>query len=186
MNDTTSGHTVELGPHTFSAEEWETISAYAKGYHASRERESSLMQRQVRAFHRAMKQPVGLWPRPLPAERVPVRIELIREEFEDELIPALEHGDMVETVDACVDILYVTLGLLVEMGVNVSAAFNEVQDSNMSKLGADGMPIIAQENDPDGVFPGRVKKGPDYFRPDLRMVLSNGGLSDLGQVQYEA
>ena len=77
---------------------------------------------------------------PLPLDRVPVRVELIREEFEDELIPALMRSDLVETVDACIDLLYVVYGLLVEMGVNATPLFEEVQASNMSKLGEDGKP----------------------------------------------
>lgn len=93
------------------------------------------MQAGVVAFHEAMGQPVGQYAQPLPAERIPVRVELIREEFEDELIPALYSRDMIETADACIDIIYVTLGLLTEMGINAQPLFDEVQGSNMSKLG---------------------------------------------------
>lgn len=136
------------------------------------------MQQQVTTFHRSMGQPVGHRVRALPNERKAVRIELIREEFEDELIPALEHDDLVETVDAAIDILYVTFGLLVEMGVDAEVIFDEVQRSNMSKFGADGKPIIAGPNDPDGVFEGRVKKGPNYFKPNIRDILESG-IADL-------
>lgn len=136
------------------------------------------MQAGVATFHRSMGQPVGHRARPLPADRIPVRVELIREEFEDELIPALEAGDMVETADACIDIIYVTLGLLVEMGIDAQTLFNEVQRSNMSKFAADGTPIIAGPNDPDGVFEGRVKKGPNYFKPELGKILESG-IADL-------
>lgn len=132
------------------------------------------MQAGVVAFHRANGQPVGNRARALPQERIPVRVELIREEFEDELLPALAAGDMVETADACIDILYVTLGLLTEMGIDAQPLFDEVQRSNMSKLGADGKPIIAGPNDPDGIFEGRVKKGPNYFRPNLKALLAHG------------
>lgn len=132
------------------------------------------MQAGVVAFHRANGQPVGNKARALPAERIPVRVELIREEFEDELLPALAAGDMIETADACIDILYVTLGLLTEMGIDAQPLFDEVQRSNMSKLGADGKPIIAGPNDPDGIFEGRVKKGPNYFRPNLSALLLHG------------
>jgi len=121
-----------------------------------------------------MGQPVGHKAKPLPASREAVRIELIREEFIDELIPALAAGDMVETADACIDIIYVTLGLLTEMGIDAQVLFDEVQASNMSKLGADGKGIIAGPDDPDGVFEGRVKKGPNYFRPRLRDLLEHG------------
>lgn len=141
------------------------------------------MQDQVREFHAAMGQPVGTTPHVLPSDRVPVRWELVREEAEDELLVALEAGDMVETVDACIDLLYVTFGLLVEMGVNAAPLFDEVHRSNMSKFGADGKPIIAGPNDPDGVFEGRVKKGPNYFRPNLRSILEHpSGVASLGRV----
>jgi predicted HAD superfamily Cof-like phosphohydrolase len=132
----------------------------------------NMMQRQVQLFHEGMGQPVGTSPRALPQERVAVRVELIREEFIDELIPALQSGDLVESIDAAVDILYVVFGLLVEMGVDADPFFDEVQDSNMSKFGADGKAIIAGPNDPDGIFEGRVKKGPNYRRPDLARVLA--------------
>lgn len=132
------------------------------------------MQQQVTEFHRSMGQPVGHSARALPQERIPVRVELIREEFQDELVPALLAGDAVETVDALVDILYVTFGALVEMGVDAEVIFDEVHRSNMSKFGADGQPIIAGPNDPDGVFEGRVKKGPDYFKPEIGQLLAHG------------
>ena len=132
------------------------------------------MQQQVVAFQRGMQQPVGHKARALPIERHGVRIELIREEFEDELLPALEANDLVEQADAAIDILYVTFGLLVEMGLDASVLFDEVQASNMSKFGADGKPIIAGPNDPDGVFEGRVKKGPNYFKPKLRELIESG------------
>ncbi|QKN87744.1 MazG-like nucleotide pyrophosphohydrolase [Microbacterium phage Ixel] len=137
------------------------------------------MQEMVKTFHEGMGQPVGLAPHPLPQHRVAVRVELIREEFEDELIPALQRGDLTETVDACIDILYVVFGLLVEMGVKAQPLFEEVQRSNMSKFGADGKAIIAGPNDPDGIFEGRVKKGPNYFKPELQRILLSGE-ADLG------
>ncbi len=139
----------------------------------------SRAQQQVRTFQERMGLPVGTTSRALPADRVAVRVELIREEFQDELIPALEAGDMVETADAAIDIMYVTLGLLVEMGINAEVLFDEVQRSNLSKFDADGNPIIAGPNDPDGVFEGRVKKGPNYFRPALDVLLKSGQ-ADLG------
>lgn len=146
---------------------------------------SASMQEMVKAFHEGMGQPVGLAPHPLPQHRVAVRVELIREEFIDELIPALEAGDLVDTVDAAIDILYVVFGLLVEMGVLAYPLFAEVQRSNMSKFGEDGKAIIAGPNDPDGIFEGRVKKGPNYFKPNLHAILMSGD-ADLDQGFYEA
>lgn len=180
-SDLSSAGGVELGLLWFTKEQWDVVQSYARGYHItqSREEEMSLdnqfstrMQNQVEEFQRAMNLPVGTSPRMLPEGRKAVRIELIREEFIDELIPALAKDDYVETVDAAIDILYVVFGLLVEMGVDARPLFDEVQRSNMSKLGEDGKPIIAGENDPDGIFPGRVKKGPNYSRPDIAGVLS--------------
>jgi hypothetical protein len=166
---------VELGGQLFNEKEWEVIQAYAKGHTISAIHDEGLdMQQGVKAFHAAMGQPVGTTAQPLPQDRVAVRVELIREEFVDELIPALYEGDMVETADACIDLLYVVLGLLVEMGIDAGPLFREVQDSNMSKLGADGKGIIAGPNDPDGIFEGRVKKGPNYFRPNLKAILESG------------
>lgn len=132
------------------------------------------MQAQVETFHRAMSQPVVGQARALPADRVPIRIELIREEFEDELIPALAAGDLIESADAAIDLLYVVFGLCVELGLDAEVLFDEVHRSNMSKLGEDGKPIIAGSNDPDGIFEGRVKKGPHYFRPRLGQILESG------------
>ncbi|AXQ52907.1 MazG-like nucleotide pyrophosphohydrolase [Microbacterium phage Neferthena] len=187
------GYHVELGEHRFTQAQWEAIQLYASGVAQLAEAEARdefiaghKAQRQVRAFHEGMGQPVGTSPRALPDDRVAVRIELIREEFVDELIPALGASmitpdkvqvgvgpqDVVEVADAAIDILYVVYGLLVEMGIDAEPLFDEVQASNMSKFGADGKAIIAGENDPDGVFPGRVKKGPNYFKPDLARVLN--------------
>ena len=139
------------------------------------------MQRQVAEFHRSMGQPIATQARALPEDRKAVRIELIREEFIDELIPALESDDLVETADAAIDLLYVVHGLLVECGLNAEVLFDEVQRSNMSKLGEDGLPIIAGPDDPDGTFEGRVKKGPNYSPPDLASLIESGE-ADLGEL----
>lgn len=177
-------YSVELGDQRFTQHQWELIQLYAEGLHRTKMMEldatgPASMQDMVKHFHEGMGQPVGVAPHPLPLDRIGVRVELIREEFEDELIPALHAQDLVETVDACIDILYVTFGLLVEIGVKAQPLFAEVQRSNMSKFGADGKAIIAGPNDPDGIFEGRVKKGPNYFRPNLRAILESGE-ADLG------
>lgn len=150
-------------------------------------------QQQNAEFHAAMGIATAGSPRAIPAADVPVVIELIREEFIDELIPALgarvsfnSDGTMktitvtgtpnvVEIYDALIDILYVTYGALNRAGMNAEPGYDEVQGSNMSKLGADGKPIIAGPNDPDGIFPGRVKKGPNYYKPNLARVLMEQG-----------
>lgn len=137
------------------------------------------MQADVAEFQKAMGLPVVLKATALPQDRVPLRVQLIEEEF-DELKTALAEGDLVETADACVDLLYVVFGLMVETGLDARVLFDEVHRSNMSKFGADGKPIIAGPNDPDGIFEGRVKKGPNYFRPNLAGIIGNG-MGNLGE-----
>ena len=89
---------------------------------------------------------------------VQLRIDLIEEEL-NELKEAIKNNDIVEVADALTDILYVTYGAGHSFGVNLDKCFDEVQRSNMSKLGKDGKPIF---NDS-----GKVMKGPAYFKPDL-------------------
>ena len=87
-----------------------------------------------------------------------LRIELIGEELE-EFKEAIKNNDLKEAVDALTDILYVTYGAGHAFGVNLDKCFDEVQRSNMSKLGMDGKPIYNDK--------GKVMKGPNYFKPDL-------------------
>ena len=87
-----------------------------------------------------------------------LRISLINEELE-ELKQAMKNNDLKEAVDALIDILYVTYGAGHAFGVNLDKCFDEVQKSNMSKLGEDGKPIYNEA--------GKVMKGPSYFKPDL-------------------
>ena len=87
-----------------------------------------------------------------------LRYDLIKEELE-ELKIAMENKDLLEVADALTDILYVTYGAGHAFGIDLDKCFEEVQNSNMSKLGEDGKPIY---NDV-----GKVMKGPKYFKPDL-------------------
>ena len=87
-----------------------------------------------------------------------LRYSLIKEELE-ELKQAIEKKDLLEVADALTDILYVTYGAGHSFGINLDACFNEVQNSNMSKLGRDGIPIYNES--------GKVMKGPSYYKPDL-------------------
>ena len=91
-----------------------------------------------------------------------LRISLIKEEL-DELTKAINENDILEVADALTDILYVTYGAGHAFGVDLDKCFDEVQKSNMSKLGDDGKPIY-NEN-------GKVLKGPNYFKPDLSKFL---------------
>ena len=87
-----------------------------------------------------------------------LRYNLIKEEL-DEFKQALDKNDLLEVADALTDILYVTYGAGHAFGINLDACFEEVQNSNMSKLGHDGKPIYNDQ--------GKVMKGPNYFKPDL-------------------
>ena len=91
-----------------------------------------------------------------------LRIDLIEEELE-ELKDAINKKDLKETVDALTDILYVVYGAGHAFGVNLDKCFEEVQNSNMSKLGEDGKPIYNKN--------GKVMKGPNYFKPNLNQFL---------------
>ena len=94
-----------------------------------------------------------------PEEKITsLRYDLIREELE-ELKDAIEKKDMKEVADALTDILYVTYGAGHAFGVDLDKCFEEVQNSNMSKLGSDGKPLYNDK--------GKVMKGPNYFKPDL-------------------
>ena len=87
-----------------------------------------------------------------------LRINLIDEELE-EFKQAIKSNDLKEAIDAQTDILYVTYGAGHAFGVNLDECFDEVQKSNMSKLGENGKPIYNEA--------GKVMKGPNYFKPDL-------------------
>ena len=87
-----------------------------------------------------------------------LRIDLIKEELE-ELSEAMNNRDLLEVADALTDILYVTYGAGHAFGIDLDKCFDEVQNSNMSKLDENGKPIY---NDS-----GKVMKGPNYFKPDL-------------------
>jgi len=87
-----------------------------------------------------------------------LRINLIKEEL-GELIEAMNKKDLLEVADALTDILYVTYGAGHAFGINLDDCFEEVQNSNMSKLDKDGRPIYNEK--------GKVMKGPNYFKPDL-------------------
>ena len=91
-----------------------------------------------------------------------LRISLISEEL-DELKKAISDNNIVEIADALTDILYVTYGAGHAFGINLDKCFNEVQESNMSKLDQDGKPIFNEH--------GKVMKGPNYFKPDLSKFL---------------
>ena len=92
-----------------------------------------------------------------------LRIDLIKEELE-ELTEAMENKGLLEVADALTDILYVTYGAGHSFGINLDKCFDEVQNSNMSKLDINGKPIYNES--------GKVMKGPNYFKPDLSKFIN--------------
>ena len=92
-----------------------------------------------------------------------LRIDLIKEEL-DELQEAMKNNDLLEVADALTDILYVTYGAGHAFGIDLDKCFEEVQNSNMSKLDENGKPIYNES--------GKVMKGPNYFKPNLSKFVS--------------
>ena len=92
-----------------------------------------------------------------------LRLDLIKEEL-TELTEAMNNKDLLEVADALTDILYVTYGAGHAFGINLDKCFEEVQNSNMSKLDENGEPIYNEH--------GKVMKGPNYFKPDLSKFVS--------------
>ena len=118
----------------------------------------------VKKFMETFGQEVKTKPE-FPSEKVvKLRYDLIKEELE-EFEQALKDKNLTEVADSLTDILYVTYGAGVAFGIDLDKCFNEVQKSNMSKLGADGKPIYNKD--------GKVMKGPKYFKPDLSKFVNN-------------
>jgi len=92
-----------------------------------------------------------------------LRLDLIKEEL-SELTEAMNNKDLLEVADALTDILYVTYGAGHAFGINLDKCFEEVQNSNMSKLDNNGKPIYNEH--------GKVMKGPNYFKPDLTKFIN--------------
>ena len=114
----------------------------------------------VRQFHEVFECPIGTKPALPSIELIELRCKFIDEE-RDELDMALNNNDLVETVDALVDLLYFIYGFGVVLGVDLDAAFREVHRSNMSKLDANGLPMRRDD--------GKIIKGPNYTPPNLKV-----------------
>lgn len=119
----------------------------------------------VRLFHEAFG--LGVNPRPtvsLSKETLTLRYKLMEEENE-EYYEAAKEGDLVEVADALGDMLYILCGTILEHGMQhkIEEVFEEIQRSNMSKLGENGKPIYRED--------GKVLKGPNYFKPDISKIL---------------
>ena len=119
----------------------------------------------VKAFHTAFK--IGYRETPkadLGIEKNMLRYKLMREENE-EYLEAANNNDLVEVADALGDMLYILCGTIIEHGLQykIEEVFDEIQQSNMSKLGENGEPIYRED--------GKVLKGPNYFKPDILSIL---------------
>ena len=119
----------------------------------------------VKAFHTAFK--IGHREIPkadLGSDKNMLRYKLMREENE-EYLEAASDNDLVEVADALGDMLYILCGTIIEHGMQdkIEEVFNEIQRSNMSKLGEDGKPIYRED--------GKVLKGPNYFKPNIAKIL---------------
>lgn len=119
----------------------------------------------VKEFHEAFGLPVEEKPTvALPEALLKLRFHLMKEENE-EYLEAVQNGDLIEMADALGDMLYILCGTIISHGMQdlIENIFDEIQKSNMSKLGADGKPIYRED--------GKVMKGPNYFKPDIAKVL---------------
>ena len=121
----------------------------------------------VELFHKAFG--LGILKKPtadLGTSKNELRFNLMDEENK-EYLEAANEGDMVEVADALGDMLYILCGTILEHGMQykIEEVFNEIQRSNMSKLGADGKPIYRED--------GKVLKGPNYFKPNIEAILEN-------------
>lgn len=121
----------------------------------------------VKIFHEAFK--IGFRETPkanLGEEKNKLRHKLMAEENE-EYLEAASNNDLVEVADALGDMLYILCGTIIEHGLQhkIEAVFEEIQRSNMSKLGQDGSPIYRED--------GKVLKGPNYFKPNIQSILES-------------
>ena len=119
----------------------------------------------VEDFHNAFG--LGVAKKPtidLSKETIKLRFDLMKEENE-EYFEAAKRNDMVEVADALGDMLYILCGTILSHGMQdkIHEIFEEIQTSNMSKLGDDGKPIYRKD--------GKVMKGPKYFKPNIRAIL---------------
>lgn len=119
----------------------------------------------VKKFHEAFG--LGVHKKPiakLPNEKIKLRHRLMAEENE-EYLNAANTNDLVEVADALGDMLYILCGTILEHGMQykIEEVFNEIQKSNMSKLGENGKPIYRED--------GKVMKGPNYFKPNIKHIL---------------
>lgn len=119
----------------------------------------------VKEFHSSFGLGISEVPKASLGEAVNIlRYNLMKEENE-EYLEAVQNNDIVEIADALGDMLYILCGTIIEHGLQykIEDVFNEIQRSNMSKLGADGKPVYRED--------GKVLKGPNYFKPNFEEIL---------------
>ena len=127
------------------------------------------MKKQLKAveeFHNAFGQNNGKLPRKLKADEYELRHALMQEE-NDEYLDACDENSLVDIADALGDQLYILCGTILRHGMQhiIEDVFDEIQSSNMSKLGEDGKPILRED--------GKILKGPGYFKPDLTKFIKD-------------
>lgn len=125
---------------------------------------------QVELFHKTFNAPVSKTPiANIPEDRKQLRFDLMKEENE-EYLEAVKNNDLTEIADALGDMMYILCGTIVEHGLQekMESVFNEIQRSNMSKLGEDGKPIFRED--------GKILKGPTYSKPDFKKILERKSL----------
>ena len=120
--------------------------------------------KQLREFHEVYNLNRVKTPQlPCPKERN-LRKNLLEEEYK-EYLSGEENNDIVEIADALADIIYIAVGTAVSYGIPLDKIFNEVHNSNMSKLDKDGKPIYRED--------GKILKGPNYFKPNIKEIIEN-------------
>jgi len=119
----------------------------------------------VTTFHKAFGLGVASAPTTAISKEVMMLRHKLMAEENDEYLEAVENNDLIEIADALGDMLYILCGTIITHGLQhkIDAVFEEIQRSNMSKLGRDGKPIYRED--------GKVMKGPDYFKPDIEKFL---------------
>jgi predicted HAD superfamily Cof-like phosphohydrolase len=121
----------------------------------------------VKKFHEVYKIPFQNFPtKDIPESFLNLRYRLMSEENQ-EYLEAAKNGDLIEIADALGDMLYILFGTIITHGMQhkIEEVFDEIQRSNMSKLDNDGNPIYRED--------GKVMKGPNYFKPDIKSILGS-------------
>lgn len=156
--------------------EWAKYESLVEPYQPTNKGEKLMKktwQELVTEFREAMDLPISHIPRTLSPAEAELHIKMIRDEFEQEFVPAAQDADpqnLVNLYDAGIDLIVYILGAMTNAGLDVDPAFRIVMDSNMSKMDPiTGLPIKAGPNDPSGEPEGKVLKGPNYWKPEPKL-----------------